>query len=245
MKHLSLISIVIILFFCSCEKKSPLSDRKLEDLRLIGAAFEISSSNEEYMYASGNLYDKDGYAIDNDSVKIKVNNVDLILGKIPGMGLNDYEYHTFNKIPVSDTYNFEIVLTNGKKHFLGSIKPITKINKNDIIYNEKGNLNEDCKISWQNLKEYNELEIYKSFSSLKPDSTNNYITSSTINIEKIKPKGEYIIPNSHYKKKDIPIDFIIFKFKLEKKGKINPEFIAGSEIVIKDEIEKQINFKRE
>jgi hypothetical protein len=242
MKLSRLILIVALMFFCSCEIKSSLSEGKVEDLSLIGAEFKISTSNNQDVFVSGNLYDKDGKAIDNDSIQIKVNNIDLILGKIPGMGLNDYEYRSYDKIPVSDNYNFEIVLTNGKKHFLGSIKPIEKINENDIVCNEVGDLNKDCFISWHNLKEYNELEIIKSFQSLKPDSTNNYSTSSKDDIKKINSNGKYIIPKTEYSNDNIPINFIVFNFKASKLGTINPDLIKGSKITNEERVEKMISF---
>jgi hypothetical protein len=242
MKFSRLILIAIILFFCSCEIKSSLSEGKVEDLSLIGAQFEISRLNDEEVDVKGNLYDKDGKAIDNDSILIKVNNIDLILGKIPGMGLNDYEYRSYDKIPVSDNYNFEIVLTNGKKHFLGSIKPIAKVNKDDILCNEVGDLNQDCLISWKNLKEYNELVIDKSFKSSKPDSTNNYVTSGSRVIEKIKESGKYSITKSEYKQSKTQIELIALNFKASKFARMNSDLIEGSKITINESIEKVISF---
>lgn len=242
MKFSKLILIAMLMFFCSCEIKSSLSKGKVEDLSLIGAAFEISTSNSNEVAAKGNLYDKDGDAIDNDSIKIKVNNIDLILGKIPGMGLNDYEYRSYDKIPISDNYKFEIILTNGKKYFLGAIKPITKVNKNDIVCNEVGDLNKDCIISWQNLKDYNELVIDKSYQSLKPDSTNNYLTSGNRLIEKIKANGIYIVPKSDYTQNKIPIQLIALSFKASKFATLNSDLIQGSKITIDESNDKIISF---
>ena len=243
MKFSKLILLAMLMFFCSCEIKSSLSKGKVEDLSLIGAEFEITTSNGNDVYAKGNLYDKDGDAIDNDSIKIKVNNIDLILGKIPGMGLNDYEYKAYDKIPISDNYKFEIILTNGKKYFLGTIKPIAKVNKNDIVCNEVGDLNKDCIISWQNLKDFNKLVIDKSYQSLKPDSTNNYITSGNRLIEKIKENGIYSIPKSDYKQSKIPIQLIAFHFNASKFATLNSDLIQGSKITISESIDKVISFE--
>jgi hypothetical protein len=237
--------IITLLLFCTCERKSPLSYGKLEDLSLIRADFEISSSNDENMYAWGNLYDKDDYPIDNDSVKIKVNNIDLILRKIPGMGLNDYQYSSQEKIPFSDKYILEIVLTNGKTHFLGLIYPLEKNNESNIICNEKGDFNKDALISWKNLKEINQLEIYKSYQSIKPDSTNNYITANNLITENIVSNGKYSIPKKDFYLQNLPIQFAVFTFTASKLGTMNPKLLSNSKIKTENKIEKQINFKQQ
>lgn len=245
MNYLFTLSLAVLTIFCSCTNSSSLSIGKVENLSLFSAGFQILNFTDGSITVNGNLYDKDNYPIFNDSIKIKVNNIDISLSKIPGIGLNDYHYSSNDNFPSSYVYNFEIVLTNGKKYFLGSVESISKINKNDIICNEKGDVNKNCLISWQNIKEYKELEVYKFYYSLKPDSTNNYISLDIRNKLKIKANGKFIVPIAEFSKNNIPINFVTFYFRAEKKGQTNPDLLAGSEIVIKDEIEKQINFKKE
>ena len=249
MKKTTLLSMAILLLFCSCERKSTLSEGKVEDLSLIGANIQMTQSltnhKNKSVQVEANLYDKDGYAIDNDSIKIKVNGVDLILRKIPGMGLNDYEYISYEKIPYSNDYTFEIILTNGASHFLGTIHSIEESNENDIVCDEKGDLNKDCIITWKNLKEINKLEINKNVKLNKPDSTNCiYITGLDEIIKKIDSKGKYIIPKAEYIKPESTINLIGFDFKAEKSGKTNHKLLEGSEIKISGQIEKIISFEK-
>ena len=251
---------IIILFafttlLFSCNRKSDLSEGKVEDSGLIKVNIllhqDLTKQNVRYIIA--NILDKEGYPIVNDSIKVTVNGQLLQSITTPNMGTFDYSYETETDVPIADEYLFEIELTDGKKYILGSIIPIQKMNEKDIVcsvcsspavWSEKGDLSQDVTISWQNLKEINELSVYKKYKSIKPDSTNNYQNDNNEIFEKIESSGKYTVSKTEYIKNNMPIEFIVFGFKASKEGKINPDLVAGSKIIIEGKIEKDIYFNR-
>ena len=242
-KLISILLCILVLTACN----SSLSTEKVEDVGLIGATIEISQnpsdSNDSWMTI--NLFDKDNKSIRNDSIKIIVNGIETALQHSQGLYYNDESSYYSETPPINQVYNFEVLLTNGKKYFLGTINALPEENIENIECDEQGDLEKNTVIKWDNLKNKYELTIYTSILLNTPDSNDKNYSSKDVIVKQIGRKGEYTIPKSEYFNPKWTVSGFEFKFKATSLGKTNPKLIKGSTISISTLIEKDIRLERE
>lgn len=244
MKHFTAIFItVLLLLVTACN--SPLSNAKVGDLSAISAKIEIIQdlTNKKDNSISVSLYDKDGDVIANKDIKIKVN--DTILDFIQKQELYYTTTTKYGKdnIPSDHLFKFEVILTNGKSYFLGSVAPITEINEDDIHFSEKGNFDKETMIYWYNLKEVNQISITKSVLLKTSTKTEKNYDYEPLAAKKIANTGRYVILKSHYVTERSIISGLEIKFSASKTGIMNSELLENSSITINGHIDKYINFE--
>lgn len=240
-RNLFLIAILLTLNACS----SPLSKEKVEDLGLIGARIEmlqnLSDKKDNSVLIS--LFDKDGKRVGNKDINLKVNDADLAFRERKELYYTTAPEYTAVDIPVAEVYNFEITLTDGKSYFLGSINPIAESNEQDIVCLEKGSLDKDFVISWNNLNEINELSINKSILLNTSTKTSKNYSSEQLANKIIGRRGKYVVPKSKYINSSSTISGLEIKFNATKSGNLSANLIKGSEIKISGNIDKNVNFE--
>lgn len=234
---------ICLLLVSACQ--SPLSEGNLNDLSAIDARIEISQDvtskkkNEVTVFLS----DKDGKAIRNKSIKLKVNTTDLEYVERQELYYTTTSKYSASDVPVEQEYNFRITLSNGKSYFLASIAPLVENREDDIICEENGDLNRDFIISWKNLKDINEISISKSVLSDSSTKTQRYYDYEPTITKKIGSSGVYTIPKSGYITSKSTISSLEIRFNALKFGTMNPQLLEGSEIKIFGHLDKLVDFE--
>lgn len=239
-KIISILLLAIAVSSC----KSELSNGEVTSISLIGANIEvfqdISNKNENYVIIS--LHDNNSTVISNDSIKIIVNDSVLNLHRKQALYYNDISNYNISNVAVDDLYTIEIQLTNGSKHLLGSIKVLPEENTDNIITNEKGDLNNNTVIEWNNLRTIDQLVISPSviLKNSEENITNyDYRPETT---KKIDKKGSFTYYKSDYEDSKSNISSLNFTFSTIKQGKLNPEILSSSSISISTTFEKSVRF---
>lgn len=199
--------------------------------------------NQKKNTAVVRLFDEEGYTVANEGIKIKVNQVELEFHVKKELYYTTTTTYVVNNIPVSPVYKFTITLTNGKTYNLGNLEPIAESSEKNILCAERGSPDKDFVISWNNLKEVNELSIMKSVllnTSTKRERNYDY---EPIVTKKIGTAGKYIVPISVYIDSISTIAGLEIKFNASKKGKLNPQLLEKSSIVISGHLDKNVNFE--
>jgi len=222
----------------SCDN-STLSNEKITSLHGIGANILINQSpynlNENYITVK--LFDRSGEQIGNPDITIRVNDQDLRLkiqkGKytLRSKTMTYYGQH----IPVSDAYDFDLILSDSTIVPLAYIKVIPVVKKNDIIVTEELPIDSPITIMWENLKEFDNLMIICSL-AYRPDTDySDKQDPSNIN-QKIKEKGTYTVPRTYCQDPAAIETIVRFRFHVIKSGLIQPDLLANSKISIQSEI---------
>lgn len=246
MKYLiNILLLSLLLMVSSC--KSPLSEGKVEDLSQIDARIEIDQdlTDRTKNYITVLLYDSDGKPIRNKDIQVKVNKAALNYVERQELYYTTSSGYFGNDIAVVDIYNFEIVLTNGKTYFLGSIQPIKESQADDIVTDEKGDFNKDLLIQWKNLNEVSEMVISRSVllkTSTKTEQNYDYEPQIT---KKINSSGNYMLPKSGFITSKSTISSVEIKFNAIKSGKMNADLAEESKITISGHLDKTIDFDEE
>ena len=233
---------IFLLLLSAC--RSPLSNGKVEELSAIRAEIDISQepTDQKVNYATVRLFDKDGKQIANKGIKINVNGIPLAFTERQELYYTTTTSYITDSIPVSDTYIFEAVLTDGKSYFLGRIAPLEETQEDDIQVTAKGKFEEDAIITWSNLKEVNQLSISKSV--LLKTSTKNELKYDyePVVTRQINGSGRYVVPKVSYSTDTSIVSALEIKFMASKSGEVNTDLLKGSVIRIHGEIEKRIEF---
>lgn len=237
--------LLLLMVISSC--RSPLSEKKVDVLSVIDARIEILQdlTNKNINTISVLLYDKDGKAIRNKDIKLKVNGTDLTYVERQGLYYTTTSEYSGSDVPVDQVYDFRIILSDGKSYFLGSIRHLGEIKANDIICNERGDFNKDLVISWENLKDVNEVSVTKSVLLNTSTKTSQNYDSEPQTPRKIGSSGTYIIPKSNYISSRSKLSSIELKFSALKFGVMSPQLLKSSEIRIFGHIDKTIDFDEE
>lgn len=243
MKNLKIATLLLsVILITAC--KSDLSTGKVDTISSIGATIEvyqnIENKNDNSVVIS--LHDSNSLRISNDSIKIIVNDSVLNLNRKQALYYNDISTYNISNVAVNDTYTIEIHLTNGTRYLLGSVKALEEENTDNIEVKEKGDLNENTVIKWDNLKTLDQLAVSASV-ILKTSEKNitNYDYRPEV-IKKINKKGSCTYFKSDYEDSKSNISGIEFKFSTIKQGKLNPEIAATSSISIETAFEKSVRF---
>ena len=223
---------------------SYLSSEKINDISLICAEIEITQNPTDKTENSVvvNLLDKNGSRISSNSLTIFVNGVEEKLSHKQGLYYNDESKYILSNVPVNEMYNVEIKLSNGEKHFLGSVKSLAEEKIENIECKEAGDLNNDFIIRWHGLTDIDELSV---FVGMKENTEPNVTTMTNRDekIIKIKNSGSFTIQRSEYKYSKSTINLIEFNFRTTKTGEINLKLLENSKITIKTLIEKKATFE--
>jgi hypothetical protein len=241
--NIFLLSLTLLIFSC----KSPLSDQKVGDLSQLDVRIEIDQdlSDRKKNYITVLLYDGDGKPIRNKDIHVKVNKSALNYVERQELYYMISSGYFGTDVAVDDVYNFEIVLSNGKSYFLGSIKPITESRQDNIVTDDKGDLNKDFMIQWKNLNEVSEMVISRGVLLKTSTKTQqNYDYEPQI-IEKIGSSGSYILPKSGFDTKKSTISSVELKFNASRSGKMNADLLEESKITISGHLDKTIDFDEE
>ncbi|MDQ0639993.1 hypothetical protein QF042_003558 [Pedobacter sp. W3I1] len=242
---IKLFSLALLLLVIAC--KSPLSEGNLNDLSAIDVRIEISQdlTNKKKNEVTVFLYDKDGKPIRNKSIKMKVNDTDLVYTERQELYYTTTSKYSASDVPVEKEYNFQITLSNGKSYFLGRIAPLAESREKDIICDEKGDFDKDFVVSWKNLRDIDELSIMKSvLLSTSTKTQQNYDSEPEVT-KKIGSSGVYIIPKSGYITSKSTISDAEIRFNALKLGTMNPQLLEGSEIKIFGHIDRYIDFEEQ
>lgn len=242
---IKLFSFFILLFIYSCQ--SSLSEGNVSELSLIGATIEIfqNLTDKKDNSVTVRLFDQKGNTICNKGIKLKVNNIELNYRESKEMYYFTTVRYIMSDIPVGPVYSFEIILTNGKSYFLGSVKPLEESSEKNIVCDENGNFDKDFVVFWHNLKSVNELTIMKSVKlSTSTKTQQNYSYEPTV-VKKIRSTGKYIIPKSTYKNSASTISSLELDFKAEHFGIMNKELLEQSKINISGHFNRAVDFDEE
>jgi hypothetical protein len=246
MKKPSNHSVLFLFFFIlgisSCT--SHLSSEKINNISLIHAGIEITQNPTNKTDNSVVVYlaDKNGSRISNDSLTIFVNGIEVKLTHRQGLYYSDESEYILSNVPVSKVYNVEIKLSNGEKHFLGSVTSLAEEKLENIECEKMGDLNNDFIVKWHNLIDIDELSVFVNMKE-KIELNVTGITGKVEKIIKIKNNGSFTISKSEYKDTTATINSIEFYFRARKNGKTNPELLEGSRIIIETSIEKYVTFE--
>lgn len=156
---------------------SPLSSENITDLSLINADIEITQNpgDKKANTVIVILQDKKGRRISNDSITIMVNGVEASLSHRQGLYYTNESGYALSDVPVNDAYKVEIKLPDQTVHFLGSVNALQEEKTANISCNERGELNQDFTISWQGLKDIDELSVFVSqLQKNSPANEKNY-----------------------------------------------------------------------
>lgn len=238
----NLFRLALLMLLISCQ--SPLSEGKLDDLSAIDARIEISQdlTNKKKNQITVFLYDKRGRPIRNKSIKLKVNATDLDYTERQELYYTTTSKYLATDVPIDKEYSFEIITSNGKSHLLGNIKPLLENDENDINCVEKGDFSKDHVISWNNLKDIEEITISKSVLLDSSTKTYQYYDYEPMITKKIGRSGKYILPKSGYITSKWIISSLEIKFNAQKFGTMNPQLLDDSKIKIFGDIEKTVDF---
>ncbi|WP_316748092.1 hypothetical protein [Pedobacter gandavensis] len=242
---LQLLSLVILLLLNACQ--SPLSEQKVTSLSPIGVRIEMRQDLDDQKKNGVvvRLFDEKGYTIVNEGIKLKVNQLALEFNVRKELYYTTTTTYIANDIPVSPLYKFTITLADGRTYNLGNLQPIAESSEKSILCAKRGDPNKDFVISWNDLKDVNELSIMKSVllnTSTKRERNYDY---ESIVTKKIGPAGQYIVPKSAYVDSISTIAGLEIKFIATKKGRLNPQLLGNSTIVISGHHDKNVNFEDE
>lgn len=226
---------------------SSLSDEKITDISLVAAEIEITQNPEDKAANSVvvTLLDKHGRRISNDSVSIIVNGVERQVQHRQGLYYTNESVYTFSDVPVVETYNVAIKLADGTTSLLGVINALREEQEENIICQERGDLNSDFIISWKNMLDIDEMVVSMSvLQKNSPPNEKNYDYKPQ-KILKIGRNGNYTIPKSSYVDDSTIISGLEFDFRTTKSGITNPKLLPASKITIQTLMEKNVNFEEE
>jgi len=234
--------LALIFLLGSCQ--SPLSDGKLNDLSVIDARIEIiqNLTNKGENQVSVFLYDDNGRPIRNKSIVLKVNGKELSYSERQELYYTTTSKYFITDVPVNQEYNFQICLSTGKCYFLGKISPIAEIKESDIVCDKIGDISKDFVISWNDLKEVNELSVTKGILLTNTQNKDQNYDFEPQVPKKIRSGGKYIQSKSSYKNSKSSINSLQFNFTAKKSGTMNSELIKESAITISGHIEKYVDF---
>lgn len=240
---IQLLSLIAILLFSACQ--SSLSTGPVTDLGKIGARIEMSQSltNQHDNDVRISLFDDDGRSIANEAIKIRVNGIDLDFRQKQELYYTTSTWYATENIPVSPVYKFEITLTNGKSYALGSLQPIGLSREKDIICDEKGSLDKDFIIQWNNLADVNEIMITKGVRLSTSTKLEENLDYEPVITEQIWGGGHYILPKTQFIKPTSIITHLEIKFTALKTGSINEQLVEKSSIQISGHLDKTISFE--
>lgn len=240
---IQLLSLITILLFSACQ--SSLSTGPVTDLGKIGARIEMSQNltNQHDNDVRISLFDDDGRSIANEAIKIRVNGIDLDFRQKQELYYTTSTWYATENIPVSPLYKFEITLTNGKSYALGTVQPIGLSREKDIICDEKGSLDKDFIIRWNNLADVNEIMITKGVRLSTSTKLEENLDYEPVITEQIWGGGHYILPKTQFIKPTSIITHLEIKFTALKTGSINEQLVENSTIQISGHLDKTISFE--
>ncbi len=190
------------------------------------------------------LFNEDGKEIYSDSMVVFVNNIPVEIERRQGLYYTDESSYNLFPLPLSDSYNVELQLANGKKYFLGSVNELASRKQANITYNDVGDLNKNTVITWTGLTDADELEV--SSSALLKQTEPNVESSEERSelTKKIKETGVFVFPKSKYTDSISRVTNLRLNFIIKKFGTVNPELLPNSEIYISTTLEKDISFRQ-
>ncbi|RZL47694.1 MAG: hypothetical protein EOP00_11185 [Pedobacter sp.] len=212
-----------------------MTNKDLRDISVIKAEIEIHQSlekqNENYVRVE--FYDMDNHEIRNDTVKVFVNGTQLdYIIKEELYYTKDYYYLSQNVSPINNKYRLEIELPNGKRFFLGEIKALRPIKKQDVLHAKKGNLDQDFVFSWKNMGDVNQLIIEKSIVTTNPKEPTVTTYNMDLDTLQINNVGSYVIPKAAKNEQVGILNFIA-----NQTGTVHPRLLKDSKITITGELE--------
>jgi len=235
--------LIYLLTTISCNQ-SELSTQKVEDISAIGATIKVYQSpfakNENSVVVE--LFDQKRKRISNDSLILYINTIEVTLTRRQGLYYFDESYYSAENVSVNNTFNVKIKLSDGKVHHLGTVKVLQQQSPEDIVCEEKGDLNKNTMVKWANLKEINELSISPSERLLaSEDNVTSYGYRQEV-VKKISGNGSYIYFKNDYTNSKSTISTLEFTFRTTKTGQINPKLLDKSSITVSTSITKSVSF---
>ncbi|MDY8135375.1 hypothetical protein [Aquimarina sp. 2201CG5-10] len=237
------LSPLLILFVISCNTSS-LSKKNTVDLSEIGSSIEINQDPYDHNknQISVLLFDYKGKQIGNDKIKILVNKQELDLDIKEELYYTKKIRYKGGNIPVTDSFDFEIKLPDGSIFPLSYTKAIQTIQKDNILFKEEIPLDLETKITWKEMKEFNNLIIWKSYNLNNTNSTKGgRYDKSTLHL-KIKENGSHIVPVSYYKDSISTINYLSIEFQSIKSGLIHPDLIPNSNLKLISTVKRNIKY---
>jgi hypothetical protein len=255
---LSLISILLIsLSGCT----SSLSDTPVSDSSHLAVAINLKSQETNDGYSSGNieviLTDNKGRAVNNSSIKVKVNGIeiplwikqDLYYGKHPTYTLTD-DGEEGALVAENTLYTFTLVLSNSTEHLIGSIKTPGKLSSQQFSFPDTLSGNEDFTLHWEPLPASVEMTVYRLTEA--PDSTGSMVLSGgQYDTEALQKKAEGGTVSEKKRKWRIPAAYMHipngqvtdlgFIVTSTKEGEIKGDFLPGSYIRFTASLERYIS----
>jgi len=237
----------LVISFISCTK-SPLSGQRITEISKLKVHIKIQQS--PFLQDSNQiilrLFDVKDKQIENDKIKIKVNNKELPLQVRRDLYYAKTVSYEIKNIPVIDYYYFEIVLSDNKTYPLAFIKMAEPILNENIIIDKEVALNEETIIQWKDLKEFTRLTIWKNYKDNNKESYGGGpYAESTINEIIETTENKYIVPRSYYKDSTTTATFLNVEFAAIKEGLINPYLLKGSSIQLTSKVDRTIKINNE
>lgn len=239
-KILFVFYLVMVLTAC----KSPLSDGNLNDLSAIDARIEISQdlTNRNINDVVVLLYDENGKAIRNETIRMKVNGIPLAYSERQELYYNISSKYWARDINVGKEFEFLITLSNGKTYLLGKVGSLAQNKENNIVCPEHGDFSKDLIISWNNLKDIKEITINKSILLANSDPNQLYFDYEPVITRKIGSSGKLVIPKNSYVTSKATLSSVEINFNITKPGTMNSKLLDGSNIKISGQLIRAINF---
>ena len=234
----------------SCNRRIEVTEEVLKRTTEISKIGAIIDMNQDWYDNKDNdviveLYNDEGFEINSEKIKVFVNDVEVPYCLMPKLYYDTSTSYRLKKIPVvNDEFKFEVVLPSGKKYLLGTVKTISEVKMKNVKYNKKGNINEPYQFSWSNMKDFNEMEIYRGMDMPTIENVTISDPDGPSVKHKIKPDGNWTIPTSFYTKPKSKISFLSINFYCTKNGVLNKDILPDSKITIFSEFDVvDVNFK--
>lgn len=239
----AIIGLLFLIAIVSCDV-SPLSHGEIDNLSGIGATISIEQNpcNEKINNISMKLFDKKGKQIGNENITVRVNNTELFLYIVHELYYTKKIRYVADNIPVSDSYYFEVELSDSTILPLAYVKAIQPIKRESVKLAERGAIDLETKIEWEEMKEFDNVLIWKSYkmNDSKIHRGGPYGESSIH--KSIEQNGGYVVPISFYRDSVSTITALNFEFHANKEGLINPELLSGSNVTLHSMLVKRIKF---
>jgi len=242
LKNQSILLLLITIAFASCnERQTPAGLSQVRAEINIRQNLQSKVDNEIML----DLFNEEGRSLNNDSVKIYVNGIEMPFIIRKELYYTETTYYLKAKVlPQNDQFVFEITLPDSPKVFLAKARALSLVDPRNISWPETGELKKGINISWKELSGIAYLYIGRSVKRKKKDKPNiTYYEDEVPDTVKVTSAGKYTIAPSSFGDTQKQLSILSLKFIAENKGIMSTQVAKGSTIRIHGDIERHIRFE--
>lgn len=240
MKYYKLLFIYLILSSCDV---SLLSDADSKNINKLKVNITIQDGTTSNTLDQVKVHLTDGKKqIINEGIKILMNGKPLELFVQQDLYYTKTSFYRDTSLIRSNSYYFEIMLSDSTVHPIAYLKPLKKSENAEIIVRQKAPRNEDLSLQWKNINMPSKLEVWKLMHLKKdPNMHSGGRYAETTMIDTLSSKsGKKIIPKSFFEDSLEVADYIKIRLDNQQEGLVNPQLLKNSTIIYNYIIEETV-----